>query len=68
MRQVVGQQLERHLAAQLALLGEVDDAHAAPAEDPLDAVGAEVGAQARVGTGSGHGVAPNVAAFASHQS
>ena len=64
--QLVGQQLERHLAPQFALLGEVDDAHAAAAEDPLDAVRPEVGAEARVGTRRGHG-ATNRAVF-DHQS
>ena len=66
LRQLVGQQLEGHLAAQLALLGEVDDAHAAAAQDPLDAIRPEVGAEARVGPGGGH--REMVPAFASHQS
>ncbi len=66
LRQLVGQQLEGHLAAQLALLGEVDDTHATAAQDPLDAIRPEVGAQARVGTAGGH--REMVPAFASHQS
>jgi hypothetical protein len=47
--------LERHLAAQAGLLGEVDDAHPATADDGLDPVRSELGAEARVGTGRGHG-------------
>ena len=55
LRQLVGQQLEGHLAAELPLLGEVDDAHAAAAEDPFDVIRPEVGAEARVRTRRGHG-------------
>ena len=41
-----GEQLEGHLAPELALLGEVDDAHAAAPQDALDAIRPEVGAEA----------------------
>ncbi len=68
LRQLVGEELEGDLATELPLLREVDDAHAAAAQDPLDAIRPEVGAEARVGTGGGHGLKPKSGAFASHHS
>jgi hypothetical protein len=40
-RQVVGEELERDAPAQPQVLGQVDDAHPAPAEQPLDPVAGE---------------------------
>jgi hypothetical protein len=43
------QDLERDLARQAELLGTIDDPHPAAADDRLDPVGAEFGADAGVG-------------------
>ena len=43
------QDLERDLAREAQLLGAIDDAHAAAPDDRLDAVWAEVGADAWIG-------------------
>ena len=37
-----GEQLQRHLALQPRVVGEVDDTHPAPAEQPLDPVAGEL--------------------------
>jgi len=51
-----GEDLEGHLASQAGLLGEVDDAHAATADDTLDAVWPEGGADTGIGAWLGrHG-------------
>ena len=47
--------LERHLAPQAGLLGEVHDTHPAAADDGLDAIRTELGAEAGIGTWCGHG-------------
>jgi hypothetical protein len=49
LRELGRDQLERHLAVQSQILGEVDDAHAAPAEEGLDQVAGELGADAWIG-------------------
>ena len=53
--QLVRQQLEGHVAPELALLGKVHDAHATATEHPLDAIRAEISAQAGVRTRRCHG-------------
>ncbi len=53
---VVGaEQLQRDLAVQPGMGGEVDDAHAAPTDHRLDVIRPEVGADAGVGTLRRHG-------------
>src|SRR5438270_10577418 len=42
-------ELEGHASSQRALLGEVDDTHTSPPEDPLDAVGTEGGSGFQLG-------------------
>ena len=42
-------QLQRHLPAEMGVLGEIHDAHAAAPEQGLDAVTAELGAEAGIG-------------------
>ena len=42
-------QLQRHLPAEVGVLGEIHDAHAAAPEQGLDAVTAELGAEAGIG-------------------
>ena len=55
VRQGGRQDLECHAALESALLRAIHDAHATTTDDGLDAIGPEVGADARVGTRRRHG-------------
>ncbi len=59
------QQLQGHPPPQAALIRQVDDAHPAAADDRLDPIGAELGAEAGVGA-AGHG-AMNRACLSNHE-
>ena len=61
-----GDELDGHRPIEGRVRGPVDDAHAAAADDRLEVVAAEVGAQPRVGTTDRHGAIAS--RFASHQS
>jgi hypothetical protein len=50
LRQFGGQQLQRHLALEAQLLGQVDDPHSATAEQRVDAVAGQLGATLQLGT------------------
>ena len=52
--QLRGQQLQGHPALQAQLLGEVDDAHAAAAQQRVDAVAGKLGSAVEVGGELGH--------------
>ena len=66
IRRQRGDELDGHRPIEGGVGGPVDDAHAAPADDRLEVIAAEVGAQPRVGTTDRHGLIAS--RFESHQS